>query len=259
MACSKLSKIIRQHKKTYSLLHKCLMEMEFNFEELVNDNVWEFLHKKAAFLSRSVGYLVLCMLTSTAFVASTGSLIWHKHKILFNLYFIFIGPPSTGKSQALKEGANLLMSSLIDSEDTANLLHKTMSSGLVKTVADNGKGIVVSPESFDLLNKLLKSDNENATRDAQLLCEFFSGKRVSYRYTYKKNKRNWLLCSLFYRRSNTGSVCCLSKHQDGPGAWSTRPIPVHLLHLPQAFAPRHRGCSVMARKPTAQVTDRHLS
>ena len=46
----------------------------------------------------------------------------------------------------------------------------------------------VSPEVFDLLNKLLKSDDENATGDAQLLCELFSGERVSYRYASEKTR-----------------------------------------------------------------------
>ena len=81
------------------------------------------------------------------------------------------------------------MSSLIDSEDIPNfLLDKATSSGLAKTVADNGKGFVVSPEVFDLLNKLLKSDDENATGDAQLLCELFSGERMSYRYASEKTR-----------------------------------------------------------------------
>ena len=100
MACSKLSKITKQHEKTRSLLHKRFVEMEFNFHELFNDNVWEFLQKKAASLSTSAGYLVPCILTSTAFVASTGSLISYKqYEIPVNLYFIFVCPPSTGKSR----------------------------------------------------------------------------------------------------------------------------------------------------------------
>ena len=123
------------------------------------------------------------------------------------------------------------MSSLIDSKDIPNfLLDKATSSGLVKTVADNGKGFVVSPEVLNLLNKLLKSDDENATGDAQLLCELFSGERVSYRYASEK-RRNWVQCSLFYRRSNRGSVCCPSNCQDGPGTWFTWPILVHLPYL----------------------------
>ena len=149
------------------------MEMGSNFQQLFNNNFWEFFQNKAASSSTSVGYLVPCILTLTAFVASTGPLILHKqHKIPFNLYFIFVGLPSTGNSQALKEAAKLPMSSLIDSEDIPNfLLDKVTSLGLAKAVADNGKGFVVSPEVFDLLNKLLKSDDKNATGDAQPLCE----------------------------------------------------------------------------------------
>ncbi|KXJ20571.1 hypothetical protein AC249_AIPGENE9420 [Exaiptasia diaphana] len=39
------------------------------------------------------------------------------------------------------------------------------------------------------MNKLLKSDDENATGDAQLLCELFSGEKVSYRYASEKKTR----------------------------------------------------------------------
>ena len=256
MACSKLSKITKQHEKIWSLLHKRLMEMEFNFQEQFNDNVWEFLQKKAASLSTSVGYLVPCILTSTAFVASTGSLISHNQhdSVPFNLYFIFVGPPSTGKSQALREGANPPppMSSLIDSEGIPNfLLDQATSSGLAKTVADNGKGFVVSPEVFDLLNKLLKSDDENATGDAQLLCELFSGEHVSYRYASEKTRE--IGCNVPFSIVGATQVPFAARPncQDGPRTWSTRPILVHIPHLPPAFAPGHTGCSDMAGKPTA--------
>ena len=117
--------------------------MEFNFQELFNDNVWEFLQKEAASLSTSVGYLVPCILTLTVFVASTGTISHKQHEIPFNLYSSSLGH----QSQALEEGASLLMSTLIESEDIPNfLLDKAISSGLAKTVADNGKGFVVSPK-----------------------------------------------------------------------------------------------------------------
>ena len=137
------------------------------------------------------------------------------------------------------------MSSLIDSEDIPNfLLDKATSSGLVKTVADNGKGFVVSPEVFDLLNKLLKSDDENATGDAKLLCELFSGERVSYRYASAKTRE--IGCNVPF--SIVGATQVLFPVSR---TWFTRPILVHLPYLPPAFAPGHRGCSVMAGKPTA--------
>ena len=74
------------------------------------------------------------------------------------------------------------MTNLIESEDLSNfLLDKCTSSGLSKKIASNSK-VLVSTEMFDLLNKLLKSDVNNATRDAQLLCELLSGERVPYSY-----------------------------------------------------------------------------
>ena len=99
--------------------------------------------------------------------------------------------------------------------------------------------------------------SRNTTGDSQLLCELFSGERVSYRYASEKNQRHWLQCSLFYRRSDTGSVCCPSNRQDGPRTWLTRPILVHLPHLPPAFPPGHRGGSVLwlESQPLESLTD----
>lgn len=42
---------------------------------------------------------------------------------------------------------------------------------------------MLSPEVFDVLNKLMKSDEENATGDIQLLCKLFSGERCAYHST----------------------------------------------------------------------------
>ncbi|XP_020915082.2 uncharacterized protein LOC110252595 [Exaiptasia diaphana] len=189
MSSSKLSKITRQHERTWSQLHKRLIDLDFNFSGVFKENVWEYLSNTATSTSTSIGYLIPCILASTAFIASKkGSLIHHKnHDMPFNLYILFVGPPSTGKSQALKQAATLPMSTIIDNYDITNfLLDKCTSSGLAKTVAENKEGYIVSPEIFDLLNKLLKSDDENATGDAQLLCELFSGERVTYRFATER-------------------------------------------------------------------------
>ena len=47
---------------------------------------------------------------------------------------------------------------------------------------DVKKAFVASPEMYNFLNKLLKNDEENASGEVQLLCELFSGQRISYRY-----------------------------------------------------------------------------
>ena len=61
------------------------------------------------------------------------------------------------------------------------LIERCTSSGLVKTLAEQKKTIVVSPEVFDVLNKILKNDEENGCGEVQMLYELFSGERTSYR------------------------------------------------------------------------------
>ena len=47
---------------------------------------------------------------------------------------------------------------------------------------------MLSPEVFDVLNKLMKSDEENATGDIQLLCKLFSGEHCSYHYSTEESR-----------------------------------------------------------------------
>lgn len=41
---------------------------------------------------------------------------------------------------------------------------------------------------FDILNKLFKSDEDNATGDVQLLCKLFSGEKCSYHYSTEESQ-----------------------------------------------------------------------
>ena len=59
---------------------------------------------------------------------------------------------------------------------------------MVKLLANQHKGFLLSPEVFDILNKLMKSDEENATADVQLLCKLFSGERCSYHYSTEESR-----------------------------------------------------------------------
>ena len=94
-----------------------------------------------------------------------------------------------GKSQALKEASLQPLHDLQDERDLANtIIEKCTSAALVKTVADNEKAFVVSPELFEVINKHLKSDEDNATGDVQTLCELFSGESSSYRYATERTR-----------------------------------------------------------------------
>lgn len=88
-----------------------------------------------------------------------------------------------GKIQALQEASLQPLHDLRDERDLPNtIIEKCTSAALVKTVANNEKAFVMSPELFEVINKLLKSDEDNATGDVQTLCELFSGESSSYCY-----------------------------------------------------------------------------
>ena len=74
-------------------------------------------------------------------------------------------------------------------DDTSSiLLYRTTSSGLVKHLATKDSAFLVSPEIFDVLNKLLKNDEDNASGDAMLLCKLFLGEPGSYNYSTEKTR-----------------------------------------------------------------------
>jgi len=64
-----------------------------------------------------------------------------------NIYSIFVGPSTTGKSQAMKECAISPMTSVTAEADSASpVIQKCTLSGLIKTVADNNRGFLLSAE-----------------------------------------------------------------------------------------------------------------
>ena len=90
-----------------------------------------------------------------------------------------------GKSSAIQYAAQDPLENL---GLTEAIISKTTSSGLVKLLAKKKKGMILSPEIFDILNKLLKSDEDNATGDIQLLCKLFSGERCSYHFSTEESR-----------------------------------------------------------------------
>ena len=91
----------------------------------------------------------------------------------------------TGKSSAIQYAAQDPLENL---DFTDAIISKTTSSGLVKLLANKRIGMILSPEVFDIINKLLKSDEDNATGDVQLLCKLFSGERCSYHFSTEETR-----------------------------------------------------------------------
>ena len=124
--------------------------------------------------------MVPCLLTTTAFVTGlNGSTVCSStdHRTTFNLYSVVVGPPTTGKSQAMKECS---MDPVRDNNDLGDfLLERCTTSALVKCISEQKKGVVVWPEVYNVLNKMLKNEEENGSGEEQMLCELFSGERTS--------------------------------------------------------------------------------
>ena len=91
----------------------------------------------------------------------------------------------SGKSSAIQYATQDLLEHL---ELTSSIISKTTSSGLVKLLANEHQGFILSPEVFDILNKLMKSDEDNATGHVQLLCKLFSGEQSSYHYSTEESR-----------------------------------------------------------------------
>ena len=72
--------------------------------------------------------------------------------------------------------------------ELTSIISKSTSSGLVKLLANQNKGIILSPEVLNILKKLLKSNEDNATGDVQLLCKLFLGERCSYHYSTEESR-----------------------------------------------------------------------
>ena len=178
MACSKQSRLARQHENTWADLHRCIIAMPYDFGQLFPVDVRTFIQNKAVSMSSAIGYFVPCILSTTSFVVGLNSLISHNEQTFpCNLYTMVIGPPTTGKSPAMKECA---VDPLVLIRDNCDI--GCTSSALVKVLSEEKKAMVLSPELFDVVNKMLKNDEDHGSGDVQMLCELFSGERTSYRF-----------------------------------------------------------------------------
>ena len=188
MASNPLTKVARQHESTWTSLQRCVSGMHYSYSSLFPENVFTFFQNKAISVASSVGYLAPTLLTTTAFtLVKNGATVQTgpNQQQLPNMFSLFVGYPGTGKPASVDHAATTLVLSITKADETL-LVGRVTSSALIKHIADNGKAYVVSCEIFDALNKLLKSDEETASGDVQLLCKLFSGERATYHYSTEK-------------------------------------------------------------------------
>ena len=179
-----ITKIGRQHEKTWCRLHKRLSDHSFDYTRIMPENIVSFLTHKATSVTSCLGYLLPTILATVSYVLSkakvTVSTVNRAQST--SLYTILVGYPGTGKSPAIEHGCIKPLKNVLHDEFKGCLLDRTTSSGLIKHLSSNGTGFIVSPEVSDVLNKLLKSDEETCSGDTMVLCKLFSGERISFHY-----------------------------------------------------------------------------
>ena len=133
MSNPRLAKLRKQPDSTWALLQKHLISLLDPFQTLFLDEVWSFIQKKADSLSTNAGCVATCLLTTTSFVGGLGATLTNgSQEMSLNLYSIFVGPPTTGKSQALKECATSPMSAVAREQDLSSyIINNCTSLGLI--------------------------------------------------------------------------------------------------------------------------------
>ena len=119
-------------------------------------------------------------MTATSFLLANSDAHFLNGTHLQPLNLYTVGHLGTGKSPAIETVLATLHD--VDTITKETVVSAMTSSGLVKTISKQGKAFVASPELFDILNKLFKNDEDNATGDVQLLCKLWSGESTSYHF-----------------------------------------------------------------------------
>jgi hypothetical protein len=178
-----MTRIGRQHEKTWYRLQKILSDDSFDYARIMHENILSFIKHKATNVNSCLGYLLPTILASISYLLSKAkvTVTTVNHTQSTNLYTIFVGYPGTDKSLAIEHGCVKPIEN-VKSDAKGCLFDRTTSSGLVKHLSNNGTGFIISPEVLDILNKLLKSDEETCSGDAMVLCKLFSGEQISFHY-----------------------------------------------------------------------------
>lgn len=96
-----LSKLNKQNEQMWINLQKRLNNVQFKYDSLFPESVYEFIKNKATSVGSCDSYFVPSLLTTTAFLLACRRAVVettsHMYNQPLNLYTIFLGYPGTGK------------------------------------------------------------------------------------------------------------------------------------------------------------------
>ena len=155
---------------------KRLSDNSFDYTKIMPKNIVSFIKHKATSVNSCIGYFVPTPLATVSYLLAKAkaTISTVNHVQPTNLYTIFVGYPGTGKSSAIDHGCIKPIENTLQADVKGCLLDRTTSSGLVKHLSKNVTAFIVSSEVSDVLNKLLKSDEETCSGDTMVLSISFS-------------------------------------------------------------------------------------
>ena len=183
-----------QTEETWSKLHQRLTSSDADLSKIVSADLLNFINLKATSIGTNSAYYLMSMITTLNFLASskkTKMQLRGEHKLGLNIFSIFVGPPQTAKSPAFKDA----VTDPLNSHPELNVISKTTSSGLTKTISKFEKCYIASAEIYEYQMYMLKNDDENAIGDSQLLCKLFSGEQCELNYATENRRTISQYCS----------------------------------------------------------------
>ena len=98
------SNVSKQAEETWSQLHRRLTKQECNYVQALGPYLKEKMQQKASACATNIGFFTTCLLSTITHLLSYQNIkfnVCDDYEVGMNLYSIFIGPPSTGKSSAV--------------------------------------------------------------------------------------------------------------------------------------------------------------
>ena len=183
-----MSKSIKaQTEETWAVLLKRFIENDIKWNTILSENLFNFIHLKSTSVGTNISYFFLSMFTSISYMCSVKKCfieLADTHKVNFNLFSIFVGPPTSAKSPAFKYAVTDPMKDIPD----LNIFTQSTPSALTKKLARLHRGYIVNSEISSYLLKMHKNDDDNSDGNAQVLCKLFSGEKHEMNFATEQTR-----------------------------------------------------------------------
>ena len=258
MSSSHLAKLWKPPDSTRALLQKHLITLPDLFKKLFLSYVWNFIDNKSYSLSTNPGYISTSLITTTSFIAGSAStLVTGTQEMPLNIYSIFVGPPTTGKSQAIKECVVSPMVAVVrESDSPSPVIQKCASSGLIRQ-SQTTKRVSSCPVRYTMCYLNYWSLTKRMPLETCKFCvSYFQQRKLPTGMLQKEHAR--LHQTHLQTWSYTSSICCPPCHGLRPGTCLTDQLSIVISKMPQAIPTRNEPSSGSIKRKCSFKLQRYL-